>query len=178
MSLLRATTLFCTLLCSAQYSFAQMESDTATVQSGPTFEITSGPIEEGPDSASVMPLMPLTNNGSWANSAAGPTIYSKNWSYYLQLNPVGVIPPTATIQSVYYSWGLSYKPTGLSVLLCQNSISDPCVDVTNFQSGSTTGFNGRLANKKLIYSFRINGSGTLSPPAYGQVDQVIVNYQY
>lgn len=162
----------------SQFSFAQNKIDDNLVQSGPAFEIYSGPSYEGPDPTSSISAIPLASNGSWSNSAAGPTIYSKNWWYYLKLNPTVTVPATATIQSVYYNWSLSRKPVGLLVYLCHSSTTTgPCVDVTNIQNG-TVDFSGRLANQPLIYAFRVNGSGSLSPPVYGQMDQVIVNYQY
>ena len=179
MHLLKTTALLCTILCFSQLSFAQAQSDAATVQSGPAFEIYSGPTEEGPDPASATAPMSLTSSASWSNSAAGPTLYSKNVWYYLKLNPVGAVPSNATIQSVYYSWGLSRKPAGLIVYLCHNSTTTgPCINVTNTKNGSSIDFNLRPANQPLIYAFRVDGSGTLSPPVYGQTDQVIVNYQY
>lgn len=121
-------------------------------------------------------IVPLASGGAWANSAGGPTIYSKGIYYYLQLNPVGTIPATATITSVVWSWGLSYKPTGLISYLCHDTTST-CINITTRASGSDTSFNGRFANKKLIFAYGVSGTGTMLP-AYGQVDQVIVNYQY
>lgn len=180
MHLLKTTALLYTMLCFSQLSFAQTQSDTATVQSGPAFEIYSGPIEDGPDPASAMTPIFMTSSASWSNSAAGPTLYSKNIWYYLKLNPVGTVPSNATIQSVYYSWGLSIKPAGLIVYLCHNSAeTGPCANVTNIQNGSIDVSSiTLLANQPWIYAFGVDGSGTLSPPVYGQTDQVIVNYQF
>jgi hypothetical protein len=75
-----------------------------------------------------------------------------------------------------WSWGFSYKPSGLITYLCHNTTS-ACINVTSLQSGSTTSFAGLYANQPMIYAFGVAGSGTMTP-AYGQVDQVIVNYQY
>lgn len=165
------------LLVFMQSAIAQTGSVAATVQLIPASEIMSAPMGDISDPVESLSIVPLVSGGAWSNSAGGPTIYSKNIYYYLQLNPVGSIPATATVTSVVWSWGLSYKPSGLVVYLCHDTTS-ACINVTSLQSGSTTSFSGRLANKKMIYAFAVAGSGTLSPPAYGQVDQVIVNYQY
>ncbi|WP_432741305.1 flagellar protein FlhE [Methylobacter sp. G7] len=165
------------LLVFMQSALAQTGSVAATVQLIPASEIMSAPMGTASDPVESLSIVPLANGGAWANSAGGPTIYSKNIYYYLQLNPVGSIPATATITSISWSWGLSYKPAGLIVYLCHDTTS-ACIDVTSLQSGSTSSFINRPANKKMIYAFGVAGSGTLYPPAYGQVDQVIVNYQY
>ena len=169
--------IFSLLLLSSQSILAQTASMAASIQPIPASEIMSVPMGTFSDPIESLQLIPLANAGSWSNNAAGPTLYSKGVFYYLNLNPVGAIPSNATITSVVWNWGLSYKPSGLIVYLCHETTSS-CINITNYQSSSTTTFNGRLANKKLIYAFGVSGSGALSPPAYGQMDQVIVNYQY
>lgn len=165
------------LMALMQSVLAQTGSVAATVQLIPASEIMSAPMGAPSDPIESLDIVPLASGGAWANSAGGPTLYNKGVYYYLQLNPVGSIPATATITSVVWSWGLSRYPTGLIVYLCHDTTS-ACINVTSTGSGTTSSFNGRLANKKMIYAFGVAGSGSVSPPAYGQVDQVIVNYQY
>lgn len=160
------------LLVSMQSVFAQ----TGTVVI-PATEIMSAPLGTVSDPV-AMAVVPLANSGAWANQGGGPAIYSKNMYYYLQINPSGSIPANATITSVSWSWGLSYRPTGLITYLCHDTTS-ACIDVTktNSQSGSTSSFYNRAANKKMLFAFLVQGTGTMSP-AYGQIDQVIVTYQF
>lgn len=165
------------LMALMQSAIAQTGSVAATVQLIPASEIMSAPMGLPTDPVDSLDIVPLASGGAWSNSAGGPTLYNKGVYYYLTLNPVGSIPATATITSVVWSWGLTSYPTGLVVYLCHDTTS-ACINVTSSGSGSTTSFNGLLANKKMIYAFGVAGSGTVSPTAYGQVDQVIVNYQY
>lgn len=169
-SLLKNIIVYAALLASVQSVFAQ--TGVAII---PATEIMSAPV--GTVNAPVaMAVVPLANSGAWANQGGGPAIYSKSMYYYLQINPVGVIPANATITSVSWSWGLSYKPAGLLTYLCHDTTS-ACIDVTNLQSGSTSSFYNLAANKKMLFAFLVQGTGTMSP-AYGQLDQVIVTYQY
>ena len=119
----------------------------------------------------------ITGSGAWVNSGVGPSIYSKNLYAYLYLKPLGTIPSTAKVSTIYWTWGLSYRPSGLLVALCHDTTGS-CINVTSWGSGSTTLFSGRAANKQMIFAFLVSGSGTLSPPVYGKMDQVIVNYTY
>lgn len=114
--------------------------------------------------------------GAWSNSATGPTLYTKGQYDTISLKPVGTIPSTAKINTVYYTWSLSSKPVGLSVFLCYKDQSY-CSNVTKAQSGSTTVFSGKAANQPLMFVFSVSGSGSLRPVVYGKTDQVIVNYQ-
>jgi flagellar protein FlhE len=164
------------LLAFMQSALAQTGSAVATVQTMPAFEIMSAPMGLATDPVQSSTITPLVSGGAWANSAGGPTIYSKGIYYYLTLNPVGSIPATATITSVVWSWGLSYMPTGIVSYLCHNTTS-VCINVTTRLSGSDTSFYGLPANQPMIFAYGVAGTGTMSP-AYGQVDQVIVNYQY
>lgn len=143
----------------------------------PATEIQVAPMGVGNDPQAAMPLVEAQAAGAWSNSGVGPSLYSKGIWYYLNLYPVGSIPATATITSVSYSWGLSYRPSGLLVYLCHDTTAF-CANVTNIASTTTTAFNGRSADRKLIYAFGVTGSGAVSPVAYGQTDQVIVNYTY
>lgn len=119
----------------------------------------------------------LASSGAWSNNGGGPTIYSKNLWYGLILYPVGTIPSNATITSVSWSYGVSYRPSGFQTLLCHNPSAPYCGDITAWGSGSTdTFFNGRAANIGMAFYFRVVGTGTLYPPVYGQNDSVIVNW--
>jgi len=159
-------------------SFAETGSVAARVEVIPASIITAEPMGSITDPVEGYYATPMAVGGAWSKTAFGPTIYQKGIYYYLNLLPVGTIPASATITSVVFNWGLSYKPSGLLVYLCHESTSLPCVNVTNVQSGSTSYFNNKAANKKLIYAFGVSGTGTLSPTAFGKNDQVIVNYQY
>jgi hypothetical protein len=112
--------------------------------------------------------------GAWANSGVGPTLISKNIQYKLTINPVGLIPNPAPITSVNFSWGLSSYPAGLSVFLCRGTTTS-CVNVTSLRSGSTTAWAGLSANSPFLFVFQVTGTGGMTA-AYGQNDQVIVNY--
>jgi hypothetical protein len=70
---------------------------------------------------------------------------------------------------------LSYRPLGLSVLLCRNTEAS-CIDVTNVGSGTTSAWSGQTSNVPFLFRFRVAGTGTMNA-AYGQTDQAIVNYQ-
>lgn len=51
------------------------------------------------------------------------------------------------------------------------------MNVSSSKTGRLTAFSGLDANKKFIYAFAVPGSGSvISPVAYGQTNQVIVNY--
>jgi len=141
----------------------------------PATEIMSTPlsVENAPVTTAVMAF---TNSGAWSNQGSGPAIYSKNILDTLIINPSGYIPPTAKITAVSWSWGISYKPVGLSVRLCYDAINN-CFGITNLQNGSASNFNNLLANKKMILTFNVQGTGMMTP-AYGQIDRVIVSYQY
>lgn len=146
--------------------FAQTGSVAATVQIVPME--TSTPVGN-------LAITTLASGGAWANSAGGPTLYSKNVWYYLYLNPVGSIPANATITTVSWSWGLSRIPSGLTVGLCHQTAG--CGNVTSYGTGTTSAFGGWPANQQMSFAFIVSGTGTMAP-VYGQVDQVIVNYQY
>lgn len=123
-------------------------------------------------------ITPSLTGGAWANSAGGPTLTNAGFYYYLNISPSGNIPVNAKINSVSWSWGTSYKPSGLIVLLCHDT-NVYCGNVTGAQSGATSYFNNRYANKKMIFAFGVQGAGTaLNPPVYGRMNQVIVNYSY
>lgn len=178
MNLLRKFLIAVAVGCVSTVSLAETGSVVAKVELIPASTITSAPMGSVNDPIeNLMDYQSLLTGGAWTNSAVGPTMYQKGIFYYLNLLPVGSVPATATITSVVYSWGLSYKPAGLITYLCHNTTS-ACLNVTSVQSSSTTAFNGLAANKKMIFAFGVSGSGSLTPTVYGQTDQVIVNYQY
>ncbi|ESP93726.1 flagellar protein FlhE [Pseudoalteromonas luteoviolacea] len=120
---------------------------------------------------------PITiSGGAWASSGTAPTIRNSGLLYTLNLPVVGSVPFGSKINVVNYSWGFSKVPPGMIVYLCWNSTS-ACVDVTSNKSGRLTNFAGLDANKKFIFAYGVRGNGSaISPPAYGQRSQVIVNY--
>ncbi|WP_194868710.1 flagellar protein FlhE [Pseudoalteromonas sp. PPB1] len=120
---------------------------------------------------------PITiNGGAWASSGYGPTLRNTGLYYTLDLPVVGSVPFGSKITSVNYSWSYSYVPPGMLVYLCLNSTNN-CVNVSTSKSGRLTNFNDQAANKKFIFAFGVRGNGSvLSPAAYGQRSQVIVNY--
>lgn len=127
---------------------------------------------------SMMAMLPQTASaagGAYASSVVAPTIYSKNWPYQANFPIVGTPPSTGNITTVYWTWSFSYRPVGLNVYLCQGSTS-ACWNVTNIQSGSTTAFQGRNPTSPFFLYYWVAGTGTMSP-AYGNSDQVIVNWQ-
>lgn len=119
------------------------------------------------------PLVALS--GAWVNSAVGPSLTNKGVLYTLNIPVLGTVPSGSTITTVNYKWGLSTVPSGLAVYLCWNTTSS-CVNVSSSQTGSLGNFAGLDANKKFIFAFTVPGSGSIFPVAYGQSDQVIVNY--
>lgn len=169
-NLVRSILLSIGLMAVMQPVFAQTGSVVATVEAVPAPDIAGGL----PDSP-LLAISPLASSGAWVNSGGGPTLYSKNVWYYLYLNPVGSVPANATITSVSWSWGLSRIPSGLTVGLCHQTAG--CGNVTSYPSGATSIFNNYPANKMMYFAFYVSGTGTMTP-VYGQVDQVIVNYQY
>ncbi|WP_412130341.1 flagellar protein FlhE [Cellvibrio mixtus] len=100
---------------------------------------------------------------------------NKSTNYALTIPVLGPVPAGSVITSVNYSWNLSTLPSGLTVSLCHDTTAT-CVNVTSSKNGSVSNFNGLDANKKFIYVFRVSGSGSIFPVAYGMSDQVIVNY--
>lgn len=149
----------------------------ATVELLPATEILSAPMGTVGDPVESVDLIQALGSGAWANSAAGPSLYSKGIYYYLNIYPVGSTPSTARISNVSYTWGLTYKPAGLIVYLCHDTTSY-CTNVTSSGTGTTSVFSGRYANRKMIFAFGVAGSGAVLPVAYGKMDQVIVNYTY
>lgn len=110
--------------------------------------------------------------GSETRAGTGPTIISKNVAYTLTLPFTA--PHAGPITSIHYSWGLSYKPAGLTVLLCRQTTSN-CVNITASQAATTYFFNNQTSNVPFILHFSVSGSGAMSP-AYGQNDQIIINH--
>jgi|SRR5690625_245960 len=115
-------------------------------------------------------------SGAWVNSAVGDNITQRGQLYTTSIPVLGSVPPGSTITSVNYNWSLSYIPAGLSVYLCYIDTT-ACVDVSSYQSGGLSNFNGLNADNNFVYAFVVSGSGVLFPIAYGQSNQIIVNYQ-
>lgn len=126
--------------------------------------------------ASLMLLSQTANatGGAYVSNVVAPTIYSKNVNYQANFPIVG--SPTGSITTVNWTWGFSYYPAGINVYLCQGSTS-ACWNVTSIQSGSTTAFQGRNPATQFFLYYWVSGTGTMMP-AYGNNDQVIVNYNY
>ena len=118
-----------------------------------------------------------THGGAWVGAAGGPAIYSEGVYYFLQINPVGAIPATATITSVNWNWGLSYIPSAYYAYLCWSSTS-ACINVTGLETGTTTAFSGLAANQPFIFAWGVVNNGLPFLTDYGRIDQVIVNYTY
>lgn len=115
--------------------------------------------------------------GAYSSSAVMPTIYSKNHWYTVEPPVVGNPPSTATITTVYYSYGYRFpRPTGLQVMLCDNSGTN-CTDVTSRGSGSVS-FKGKgvKANTPVRFYARVAGNGTMSPLVSDGAVNVSVNY--
>ena len=77
------------------------------------------------------------------------------------------------IDDVRWSWALSYIPSGLVVNVCRANTSS-CILASN-QSGVTTAWAGLTSNVPFLLTFRVVGTGTMSP-AFGKSDQLIINY--
>lgn len=198
-SIAKKIVLSLTLFALMQTAFAQTGSTTATVKLIPVsapfgseydpVEISAGLPSSaiaaatgtsttlGTATSSAAVAAAGSNGGAWVNSAGGPTIYSPGVYYFLQLNPVGAIPATATITSVNWHWGLSYIPSSYYAYLCWSSTS-ACISVTGLQTGSTTAFAGLAANQPFIFAWGVVNNGLPFKTDYGALDQVIVNYSY
>jgi len=155
----------------------QLESSQAVKSEGGN-DITSPTISVSTDeiSSNNVGSSFIAASGAWANSGTGPSLTNTGLLYTLNLPVVGSVPFGSQITVVNYSWNLSYIPSGLVVYLCWDTTSS-CMDVSSSKTGSLTAFSGLDANKKFIYAFAVPGSGSvISPFAYGQTNQVIVNY--
>ncbi len=161
---LTTTALFFSGLCTAA------AEENKSVNS-PTISVTSNEISpesiENPYIAAA---------GAWARSGTGPSLTNKGLVYTLNLPVLGSVPAGSAITTVNYKWNLSYLPSGLAVYLCWDTTSS-CVNVSSNKTGSLSNFAGLNANKKFIFAFLVSGSGAISPVAYGQTNQVIVNYE-
>jgi len=116
---------------------------------------------------------------AYSSSTVGPNVYTKGFYNFATFNPIGSFPPGSYINgNLYYNYSMSYRPTGLVVLLCWDTTLGNCVNVTSAQSGSTTIFQGQNPNHSFVIAVGVAGSGTLSPPIYGNMDQIIVNFSY
>jgi len=116
--------------------------------------------------------------GAYSSTTSGPTVYSKNYKATSIFNPVGNFPPGSKISKVQYSYGTSYRPSGFEAYLCWDSTLNECINITNFQTGSTIAFNNRTPNHSFIMMHRVVGTGNLYPPVYGNSDQIIVTFTY
>lgn len=118
--------------------------------------------------------------GSWSSQGYGTTMYQTNWWYWGSLiQPVGSIPPTATISNVYWNVSMSSYPSGLLVRICHNGKTGTCGDTTS-ASGGTTYFSGYAANKPFQFGTAVSDTVTrmLSPYINVGVEQITVNYNY
>lgn len=118
--------------------------------------------------------------GAYSSTTVGPNVYSKNYIYTSTFYPVGSFPPGSAIGGNGISWNYStsYRPAGFEAYLCWDSTYQECLNITNYQSGTSTAFNGRTPNHSFVLVHRVVGTGTLSPPVYGNSDQLIVNFTY
>jgi len=119
--------------------------------------------------------------GAYSSTTVGPTVYSKNYNYTSTFYPVGNFPPGSVIgpnNALIWSYSTSYRPSGFEAYLCWDSTLSECINITNSQTGSTAAFNGRTPNHSFVLVHRVMGTGTLSPPVYGNSDQIIVNFTY
>lgn len=158
----------------ASTAFYSSFSSAATNEEALTSATISISNDEIPPYSIESPQSTLSG-GAWVSSGTGPSLTSKGLLYQLNLPVVGSVPSGSTITTVNYKWNLTRIPPGLIVYLCWNTTSS-CVDVSASKTGSLTNFNSLAANKKFIFAFTVPGSGSISPVAYGQNDQVIVNY--
>lgn len=114
----------------------------------------------------------LLSPGSSIRNGVGPNILLKSHLYTLSLPQQG---GAGVINDTRWTWSLSYRPVGLGVTLCRLNTSS-CIDITNQQTGVTTAWAGLTSNVPFLFTFFVNGSGTVSPQAFGKSDQVIINY--
>lgn len=118
---------------------------------------------------------------AYSSTSVGPTISSKNSNETSTFDPVGSFPPSSAIgvnNAIIWSYSTSYRPSGFQAYLCWDNTLTDCIDITNLQSGSTALWNNRTPNHSFILMQRVVGTGTLSPPVYGNSDQIIVNFTY
>jgi hypothetical protein len=112
-------------------------------------------------------------SGTDPRSGTGPSILSKNFLYSLTL------PFTAShsgpITSIPYTWNVSPKPAGLEVRVCRVTTSS-CSSNLTLQSGTVHTFDNLASNVAFFFTFRVPGTGNLSPTGQGQPDQIIINH--
>ena len=63
-----------------------------------------------------------------------------------------------------------------SVFAQTGTVVIPATEIMSAPLGTGGSYNS-AANKKMLFAFLVQGTGTISP-AYGQIDQVIVTYQF
>jgi len=128
--------------------------------------------------ALMMASQAWAGSGAYSSTTVGPTVYSKNYNYTSTFYPVGSFPVGSKISNVQYSYSTSYRPSGFEAWLCWDSTLTDCYNITYSQNGSTTYFNTKTPNHSFVLVHRVLGTGTLSPPVYGNSDQIIVTFTY
>jgi flagellar protein FlhE len=113
--------------------------------------------------------------GSYVSESMGASIVAKNANYATRFNINLNVPPGSRITQVTWRYAMSMKPAGFEAVLCWDE-QQPCWNVTNENSGSTTAFNGKDASRPFTLFYRVQGSGPLGTPALGRIDQLVVNY--
>ena len=106
--------------------------------------------------------------GAYVSQTGGATIYAPNTWYTTNFPIVGTVPSTAEVRSVSWSYSVGTIPSGGTFIayLCHGSTSY-CINVTSFQSGSTSLFSGRPATTAFFLYYGISTSSSTIAPQGG-----------
>lgn len=116
------------------------------------------------------------SSGAWYDAGVGPTISHKGIWYTLQLSPSITIPMGATITLVSWSWDVNGYDPGLVVAF--GNPTSGYYNVTSYQTGTTTVFNGINANTSFYFYFGVAGTygQALNPAIYGSQNTITVSW--
>lgn len=115
------------------------------------------------------------NTGSYSSAVMGPSLYVRNTHYFVEFPLTQDIPDDMVINNVTWNYSLSQHPLGIEVLLCWNK-TEVCQDISLFETGHTSIFNGKDPSETFAIHYMLSGKGPISPPINGGNNQIIVSY--
>lgn len=115
------------------------------------------------------------NTNSYMSEVVSPSLYVRSTPYFVNFPLTQSIPDGLTITNVSWIYTLSQHPLGTEVILCWNK-NEVCQDVSLFESGHTSMFNGKNPLGTFTLYYRLGGKGAISPPINGGKTQIIVTY--